>query len=196
MNRQAEKPLLPATRAAGVAVFLLLLLTLLLVSVQPATVQADRLAATPQPPPQPLGTPDLAARAVAPAAFPDLAIQSLTLSPPNPAPGQPATITIVIKNVGTTALWDGFYTYLYVDPAQRPPSPTTPDTNYVGWFLGLSPGATFSWSYTDYTFATAGCDHVIYAWVDRDDSIQEESEQNNLAKLDVCVGGGSTRRHL
>jgi hypothetical protein len=80
---------------------------------------------------------------------------------------------------------------MYVDPTQRPPTPSTPNTNYVGWFLGLGPGATFTWSYTDYAFEIAGCDHVIYAWVDRDDSIWEENEQNNVARLDVCVGGGS-----
>lgn len=186
MNRQAHHPRLAVRRAAG-ATALLLALVFLLIGGRPIPVWADPPTAAPQP----RGTPDLASRTGAPAAFPDLAIQSLTLNPANPAPGQPATITMVIKNVGTTALWDGFYAHLYVDPAQRPPSPTTPDTNYVGWFLGLNPGATFSWSYSDYTFASAGCEHVIYAWVDRDDAIHEENEQNNLTRLDVCVGSGA-----
>lgn len=193
MSRQTKHPFLIAVSMSGAAC-LLLALTLLLGDIRPAVALAEPPTAGLPPTPGVGGTPEpvaISAQQARPAAFPDLAIESLTLSPANPAPGQPATVTVVIKNIGTVALWDGFYAYLYVDPAQRPPTPSTPNTNYVGWFLGLGPGATFTWSYTDYTFETPGCDHVIYAWVDRDDSIWEENEQNNVARLDVCVGGGS-----
>jgi hypothetical protein len=105
-----------------------------------------------------------------------------------PAPGQPTTITVVIKNIGTARLVDGFYTYLYIDPPQQPPTITTPDTNYVYWGLGLNPGATFTWSYTDYVFDSAGCNHVVYAWVDRDNEVAEDNEANNLSSASVCVG--------
>lgn len=192
MNRQGKRYAWTTASAVGaICLFLGLVLSLGGPTSQPAL--ADPPVAGPLASLNANGTPKpqtAAVPAVQPAAFPDLAIESLTLDPPNPAPGQPATITVVIKNIGPVALWDGFYTYLYVDPPQRPPAPTTPDTTYVGWFLGLGPGATFTWSYTDYIFEAAGCDHVIYAWVDRDDSIWEENEQNNLAQLDVCVGGG------
>jgi hypothetical protein len=194
MNRPGKRHVWAAASAIG-AICLFLGLVLLwggpasrpALAEPPATGPLAPLGANETPEP-----PTTVVPAAQPAAFPDLAIESLSLDPPRPAPGQPATITVVIKNIGAVALWDGFYTYLYVDPPQRPPSPTTPDTAYVGWFLGLGPGATFTWSYTDYTFETPGCDHVIYAWADRDDSIREENERNNLARLEVCVGGGPT----
>lgn len=118
----------------------------------------------------------------------DLVIQSTTLDPAAPAPGQPTTVTVVIKNMGTVSVGDGFYTYLYIDPPQQPPTTTTLDTNYVGWFLGLNPGATFTWSYTDYVFDSAGCNHKVYAWVDRDNEVVEDNEGNNLSSVSVCVG--------
>lgn len=135
-------------------------------------------------------TPRLPEKSAAPGN--DLAIQSLTLDPAAPAPGQPTTVTVVIKNMGTTAVVDGFYTYLYIDPPQQPPIVTTPDTNYVVWFLGLNPGATFTWSYTDYVFDSAGCNHAVYAWVDRDNEVVEDNEANNLSSVSVCVGGEAT----
>lgn len=128
---------------------------------------------------------------VFPMSGPDLVIQSITLDPPNPAPSQPTTITVMVKNIGTDAENTGFYTYLYIDPPQQPPDQTTTDTSYVGWFLGLNPGATFSWSYTDYEFATAGCDHIVYAWVDKQNYVAEDNETNNLFSVNVCVGGSS-----
>lgn len=191
MNRASKPHLLAASVVLG-AISLLLGFAFSLNALTPGTALAGpptsshSAGITRTPEPHTVGR-----QMAQPNAFPDLAIESITLTPSNPAPGQPATITVVVKNIGSVPLWDGFYTYLYVDPPQRPPSPTTPDTSYVGWFLGLGSGATFTWSYTHYTFENPGCDHVIYAWVDRDDSIWEENEQNNLARLDVCVGGGS-----
>lgn len=192
MNRHLDRS--PQTVSEALKAICLVLGLLLLGAARPPAVQAASPAGGTPPAARAPETPEpqsLTVHGARPDAFPDLAIQSLTLNPTNPGPGQPATITVVIKNVGATALWDGFYAHLYVDPEQRPPSPTTPDTDYVGWYLGLNPGATFSWSYTDYAFAAAGCDHVIYAWVDRDDAIREENEQDNLARLDVCVGNNA-----
>ena len=124
-------------------------------------------------------------------AGPDLTVQSLTIQPPNPAPGQSVTVTVVIKNIGSQTASNGFYTHLYIDPSQNPPTTTTPSTTYMGWFLGLNPGATFSWSYTDYEFSTAGCNHTVYAWVDRNNTVTEDDENNNLLNVNLCVGSGA-----
>jgi hypothetical protein len=189
MNRHLTDALYGAIRTTGVTACLLLGLTLLL-NLYPTESQAAPLPSAAALPGRASGTPEPPApQPRVPAVAPDLVIDSLTLDPPNPAPGQPATVTVVIKNSSANLGWDGFYTYLYIDPPQRPPTTTTPDTNYVGWFLGLNTGATFTWSYTDYTFAEPGCDHVIYAWVDRDNAIAEENDANNTASLNVCVGG-------
>ena len=137
--------------------------------------------------------PNLAGTPVAPVAAglsgagADLIIQSISVTPPNPAPDQPATITVVVKNNGGSALSAGFYTRLYIDPAQ-PPITTTLDTSYTGWFLGLAAGATFTWSYTNYVFGSAGCNHTIYAWVDPENTVVEDDETNNLATQSLCVG--------
>lgn len=159
----------------GLAAVLLLLVS---AEVRPPAIAAVPLA--PEPSAEPM-------KRMAPG--PDLAVQSITLDPPNPEPGQPTTITVVIKNIGTSAALDGFYTYLYIDPSQQPPNPTTPDTTYLGWFLGLNADRTFTWSYTDYVFSSQGCDHAVYAWVDRDNDVIEDDETNNLSGVDVCVGG-------
>jgi len=131
-----------------------------------------------------IGTP----YAVAMLAGEDLQIQSITMVPANPQPNEPTDITIVVRNAGSGAVLDGFYTYLYLDPAQQPPNGTTPHTSRYGHFLGLNSGATFSWSYTDVTFPTAGCGHRIYVWVDRENSINEDNETNNVSFVDFCVG--------
>jgi hypothetical protein len=183
MFRRLNTITLVALFGLGLATLLLMLLA--------AQMPASVALAGPSAAETPVATPPAVGGVRGPATGPDLAIQSLTLDPPNPAPGQPATITVVVKNVGASMLWDGFYTYLYVDPPQRPPTTTTPDTNFVGWFLGLNPGATFTWQYTDYVFETGGCNHVIYAWADRDNEVAEADETNNLASLNVCVGSAT-----
>ncbi len=117
---------------------------------------------------------------------PDLVIESITIEPPVPDPGQACTITVVIRNRGN-AKSGGFSTYLYIDPPDQPPTPTTPDTSWTSWF-GLNPGERFSWQYSGYEFTTVSCDHVVYAWVDRDNLVPEDDETNNLSSVQVCVG--------
>lgn len=179
---------------AGLAGLLMMLFSTM---VDSPTVSADSLTGQPEAPER---APKLEGganfrQAILPGAMvrqplssPDLTVQSLTLNPPHPAPGQPTTVTVVIKNVGTSSVTGGFYTYLYIDPPQQPPTSTTPDTSYVGWFLGLNPNATFTWSYTDYVFTSTNCSHVVYAWVDRDNTVAEDNELNNLVNVNVCVG--------
>lgn len=119
---------------------------------------------------------------------PDLAIDSISLSNPNPTSGELFTVTVVVKNVGDAALSEGFYTYLYIDPVEQPPTETTIHTRRIGWFLGLNVGSTFTWSYSDVSLPEAGCNHRVYAWVNRDNTTVEARTTNNLSSVDFCIG--------
>jgi len=82
---------------------------------------------------------------------PDLTVTAFTVTPANPAAGQPATVSIVVKNQGnsqTGAFWVDFY----INPARPPTGPNDP-WNATGnctlkpcygivWFVagGLGPG--------------------------------------------------------
>lgn len=110
----------------------------------------------------------------------------ISLNPTIPDVGQSSTIRILVRNRGTSAASTGFYVYLYVDPTSQPPGPTTPDTYF--WYLpGLAAGGSSSLE-RSYTFTAAGCNHVIYAWVDKTNRVAEGDETNNLVSAMVCVG--------
>ncbi len=76
--------------------------------------------------------------------------------------------------------------YLYVDPADRPPGPATPDSYFLQ-VPGLAAGGSTSFD-RSITFTTIGCDHVIYVWVDKANHVGEADETNNLVSTAVCVG--------
>lgn len=116
---------------------------------------------------------------------PDLTAE-IALIPAAPEPGQSSAVQIVVKNVGAASATRGFYIYLYVDPLDRPPTATTPDTYF--WYLPGLPAGGSSSLQRSYTFTVTGCDHVIYVWVDRDNNVAENSEANNLVSQQVCVG--------
>jgi hypothetical protein len=120
---------------------------------------------------------------------PDLVVESIAVAPLVPDVGQPYTITVVIRNQGSQST-GSFLTTLYVDPADRPPNVGTMPSNQLGYF-GLGPGASFTLKYSD-QFAMMGCDHVVYAWVDRDDQVTEDDENNNLSSKQICVGATPT----
>lgn len=119
-----------------------------------------------------------------PTAGPDLKVESISVEPPVPAIGQEVTIKFVVKNAGTSTTGKGFTTYLYIDPADRPPGPSTPGYPYGVGTLGAD--GSFEGSRT-HTFNSGGCDHKIYVWVDRDDQVAEGNEGNNLLELPLCV---------
>jgi hypothetical protein len=112
-------------------------------------------------------------------AAPDLVVESITFRPDHPDVGEGVDITVTVKNQGDAAA-HGFYTYLYVDPADQPPTHTTPATSHYGHFVTFNPEATFTWTRTNHTFTVSGS-HPVYAWVDRDDDVEESDETNNLA---------------
>lgn len=121
------------------------------------------------------------------AACPDL-VPSISLFPDPPPLGGAADIVVTVQNQGT-GISPGYWLYVYVDPGDQPPTATTPETTRVRP-LGLGPGSSAEFTY-GYTFATPG-QHVIYAWVDRNDQIPGEcNELNNLVRRVVCVGTGT-----
>ena len=115
---------------------------------------------------------------------PDLTVE-ISLDPPVPADGQQVNIKFVVRNKGSSTTGGGFTAYLYVDPADRPPTPATLGRPFG--FATLGAGASAQGERTQ-TISGKGCNHVIYVWVDRDDQIAEDNESNNLIALPFCVG--------
>ena len=116
---------------------------------------------------------------------PDLVVSAVTVDPPLPDVGEPCTITLQVENPGTGAA-SGFWTHLYVDPVDDPPLPSTLHTSR--WYLfGLPAGGRVLYERT-HTFTGAGCDHVVYGWVDPTGAVTELDENNNVLSQTVCVG--------
>jgi len=132
--------------------------------------------------------------AFAPAAAidgPDIVIESLMLDPLIPAPGQQFSITIVTRNQGNvTTGGSSFLNYVYLDPIDRPPITTTTYTyRYGAGPLAAGGSSSFTRSNDpNLSFATAGCNHVIYAWADKANTVAETVETNNVYSQTVCVG--------
>ncbi|MCL4830797.1 MAG: IPT/TIG domain-containing protein [Caldilineaceae bacterium] len=116
----------------------------------------------------------------------DLAVESLVLSPPNPHTTVPATMTVIVRNVGTESV-AGRRVYLYIDPVDRPPTKDTPATKEFVVGVVWPAGDSMTVEYAEFTFTTSGCNHVVYAVVDPLELIAESDETNNRAQVDVCV---------
>jgi hypothetical protein len=118
------------------------------------------------------------------AAGPDLVV-SIRIDPAAPGIGEEVTVKMEVKNIGTSTAGPSTL-YLYIDPPDRPPTQTT-----LGRPFGLASlpanGQAPEASFTDNLFSEGGCDHVIYAWIDRDNAVAESDESNNLVELQVCV---------
>ncbi len=149
----------------------------LLVTSAPLVMAVALLCAMTFPMPQP-------GRAAA-AAGPDLTVE-VSLLPTTPVAGQEVTIRVVARNIGTSNAAERVEVHLYVDPPDRPPTPTTLGFPIIS-IPGLAAGDTAQGERT-HTFTTNDCNHVIYAWIDRDGGIAESDETNNLVALPVCVG--------
>lgn len=120
----------------------------------------------------------------APDAMPDLTVE-IQLLPPVPAPGEAATVRMIFYNRGTAASSATTF-HFYQDPADRPPTQATAPSYFSG-APSLAPGGSFQFD-RSVTFATEGCDHAVYAWVDRANTVAESDETSNLVGLTVCVG--------
>jgi hypothetical protein len=113
-------------------------------------------------------------------AAPDLVIQSITLTPPNPGAGEPADIRVIVRNNGDAAVNPGqsIVLHLYVQPVDDPPTFTTPPTRFYTHGIGLAVGGSFEYTVLGQVIPQAN--PKIYAWVDRDNLIPELDETNNL----------------
>ena len=121
-------------------------------------------------------------------AGPDLTVE-LSLDPAAPGVGEAATLTVIYRNIGTTASGPATL-HAYKDPAEQPPSGgTTPNLNLgLAQIPALSASGSGSVQKTGITFDSVGCTHVIYVWIDRGNTVTEGDETNNLIALPVCVG--------
>lgn len=111
--------------------------------------------------------------------LPDLAITQITFSPPNPTGNTVGDITVIIQNQGN-APTSGFRYYLYVDPAEVPPTATTSATTRGYFGVPLAPGESITWTRTSHLFTSEA--PRVYAWVDPtwEDTVVESDESNNL----------------
>ncbi len=170
--RSGSDKLLSLVITSAIGILILLLLAWM-VSMTPQHVQA---AAQP------------AARPAVALAGPDLTVE-LSLDPAAPGVGEAATLTVIYRNIGTSA--SGAATlHAYKDPVDQPPTgATTPNLNLgLAQIPGLGAGGSGSVQKTGITFDSVGCNHVIYVWIDRGNSVAEGNESNNLIALPVCVG--------
>ena len=159
---------------------------------------------TPTPPPIPQAYPVYLPLVVKPAALPDLIVRSLTVQPSSLWAGQPASITLLIENIGTAPANGPFWVDLYInpDPALMPPK-TNQTWDRAGsqfgiaWLitpsLSLAPGDQITltsqdyaddWSFWPGYFTRVG-DQVLYAQVDSYNgsspfaAVEESDESNN-----------------
>lgn len=111
---------------------------------------------------------------------PDLIIESITLTPADPGAGGTADIEVVVKNQGDAATTAGFNIYLYVEPADEPPTQSTPYTTFAAYALPLPAGSSFKYTRTGQVFNASP--PVVYAWVDPpwENHVIESNEDNNL----------------
>lgn len=120
----------------------------------------------------------------APDTGPDLTVE-ISVIPSVPNPGEASTVRMIFRNRGTSTSSPATF-YFYVNPAQRPPTQATAPSYFSG-VPSLPPGGSFQFD-RSVTFNTTGCDHIVYAWVDRDQLVTDTDRSNNLAGLPVCVG--------
>ena len=111
---------------------------------------------------------------------PDLIIESITLTPADPGAGGTADIEVVVKNQGDASTTTGFNLYLYVEPADVPPTQSTPYTTFASYALDLPAGGSFIFTRMGQVFNETP--PVVYAWVDPpwENHVIESNEGNNL----------------
>ena len=110
---------------------------------------------------------------------PDLAVQDIGLSEPEPIEGTPLTVSLDLANSGQTpsgtsilALYDG--------------DPSNGGSLVAESSLPLAAGSNQS---VDFSWTPSGLGaHRLFVKSDRDDTVDESDEGNNLTWLDVYVG--------
>jgi hypothetical protein len=116
---------------------------------------------------------------------PDLVVERVTL-PPNPAPGVPAMISVVVSNVGTGVVSGTFDVDIYVDPSHTPILQGQPGLGTAGgsspkqWYANnIDPGASVTLNYV-VVFPSSG-DYELWAQADTSDEIDESDDENNVS---------------
>jgi hypothetical protein len=110
--------------------------------------------------------------------LPDLIVVSMGVEPSTLMANEPFTVAAVIKNQGSVGVSQVFYTGLYVDKA---PSGTPDDQRFT---LSLSAGMTDSLAFGRSLGAGT---HVLAAFVDWNNMIEEGNETNNIRTIVIQV---------
>jgi uncharacterized repeat protein (TIGR01451 family) len=126
--------------------------------------------------------------------LPDPAVTaaSLELDPRFPAPGQAVSLRVTVANLGEQEA-QGLMVRLYDGDPAAGGTPVGPD-QAIDLPGSGSATAVFSW-----TFGGGGGSRPLVAVVDPDNSLEEGSEADNTARIDVAVQSGDlyvTERHL
>ena len=125
------------------------------------------------------------------AVLPDLALDGFTMTPAQPKVNEPVTFATTVRNIGAGE-GPGWRVNLYIDPTDQPPTTTTTEDNTLASFVRMPAGSSASIEFSNYTFTTPGCQHVVYAWADPRQGIPESDETNNLRAINVCVDPAQT----
>jgi RHS repeat-associated protein len=152
----------------------------------PVPTTSPTPTATPLVTPTPISSPT---PAPSPASGPDLTITNSVPSKTNPAVGESISLTTYIKNQGTTALTSSNYIYTgyYYDRATAPTTSTSYDSQSI-LIQSINPGVTATTTKSNIAFSTAG-QHNIWVLVDRNGSITETNETNNIyGPITITVG--------
>ncbi|MBE7511766.1 MAG: CHAT domain-containing protein [Anaerolineales bacterium] len=110
----------------------------------------------------------------------DLVVSSVRFLPPNPNPGQQATIAIKIENRGKTDSGKFSWVWFATNPQ------TNPEPTLRGEVLNLSPGLSTT-VITNYRFSWWGT-FTTTAWVNFDNAIPETNIFNNFQNRTVELG--------
>ncbi len=156
----------------GVSLALLVVMTIVITHI--ALAHPPTPTSSPEAAIAPLPTAQLASTDV------DLVVGPMSINPPDPAPGEPVTITTIITNTGTSDmdLTAGFFVHLYINPTEQPPEQATDHTHLVR-SIALRAGKTLTYEYETDEMSLSQC-NTIFVWVDRDNEIEEDKENNNL----------------
>lgn len=128
-----------------------------------------------------LQTGSVIAKPLSQAGYADLVIESISVIPPNPAPGQTAEIVVWVQNKGTVPTSAGFNTFMFINPTPQPPDSTSTTTlPPFGYFVTLPAGGRFKWVRTGQVFNAPGT-YPVYAWVDKNNNVPEGNEDNNIS---------------
>ena len=122
--------------------------------------------------------------------LPDLVLSQFSMTPTRPQVSQPVSFSIHIRNDGPGDA-PGWRVNLYIDPADQPPTSTTPEIQTLPLFVTRPPGTEDLVEFAGYIFATTGCQHTVYAWADPRQGITETDETNNMRAIHLCVDQAS-----